>query len=134
MAASANRARAREALFLRLAFERRNHEEAVRFLGLQDPKVLYSLYRDEPDLLCYSKGMAEKERNNPSRVDHVILVLSGKGGVGKSTVTRQIALGLVEEGKKVGILDIDLCGPSIPHMFSLTGRDVRQGTDGWIPV
>ncbi|XP_019858281.1 PREDICTED: cytosolic Fe-S cluster assembly factor NUBP2-like [Amphimedon queenslandica] len=72
----------------------------------------------------------EKERNNLSRVDHVILVLSGKGGVGKSTVTRQIALGLVEEGKKVGILDIDLCGPSIPHMFSLTGRDVHQGTDG----
>uniref|UniRef100_A0A1X7T5T8 Cytosolic Fe-S cluster assembly factor NUBP2 homolog n=1 Tax=Amphimedon queenslandica TaxID=400682 RepID=A0A1X7T5T8_AMPQE len=34
----------------------------------------------------------------------------------------------------VGILDIDLCGPSIPHMFSLTGRDVHQGTDGWIPV
>ena len=43
----------------------------------------------------------ERERNNLSRVDHVILVLSGKGGVGKSTVTRQIALGLVEEGKKV---------------------------------
>ncbi|XP_019856723.1 PREDICTED: cytosolic Fe-S cluster assembly factor NUBP2-like, partial [Amphimedon queenslandica] len=76
----------------------------------------------------------EREQNNLSRVDHVILVLSGKGGVGKSTVTRQIALGLVEEGKKVGILDIDLCGPSIPHMFSLTGRDVHQGTDGWIPV
>uniref|UniRef100_A0A1X7SH89 Uncharacterized protein n=1 Tax=Amphimedon queenslandica TaxID=400682 RepID=A0A1X7SH89_AMPQE len=55
-------------------------------------------------------------------------------GVSKNTVTRQIALGLVEEGKKVGILDIDLCGPSIPHMFSLTGRDVLQGTDGWIPV
>uniref|UniRef100_A0A1X7ST45 Uncharacterized protein n=1 Tax=Amphimedon queenslandica TaxID=400682 RepID=A0A1X7ST45_AMPQE len=56
----------------------------------------------------------EREQNNLSRVDHVILVLSGKGGVGKSTV---------------GILDIDLCGPSIPHMFSLTGRDVHQGTD-----
>ena len=49
-------ARAREASILRLAFYTRDHGEAVRFLGLQDPKVLYSLYRDhdEPDLLYYS--------------------------------------------------------------------------------
>ena len=50
-----------------------------------------------------------KKRNNLSRVGHIILVLSGKGGVGKSTVTRQIALGLVEEGKKVRECCLFIC-------------------------
>ncbi|KAL4240476.1 Nucleotide-binding protein 2 [Mactra antiquata] len=69
-----------------------------------------------------------------STVRHVILVLSGKGGVGKSTVATQIALGLKHAGKKVGLLDVDLCGPSIPKMFNLEGSDVHQCPEGWLPV
>ena len=53
-----------------------------------------------------------------SGVKRTILVLSGKGGVGKSTVAAQLALTFQQDGKKVGILDIDLCGPSIPKMFA----------------
>eukprot|EP00051_Salpingoeca_urceolata_P004990 m.69447 g.69447 ORF g.69447 m.69447 type:complete len:272 (+) comp13988_c1_seq2:217-1032(+) len=69
------------------------------------------------------------------RIKHVILVLSGKGGVGKSTMSCQIALSLATAGKKVGLLDTDLCGPSIPRMLGLEGRDVHQGADGgWAPV
>lgn len=60
----------------------------------------------------------------------MILVLSGKGGVGKSTLTAQLAQGLVEEGKKVGILDVDLCGPSIPRMLGLQGADIHQSSSG----
>lgn len=67
-------------------------------------------------------------------VNHILLVLSGKGGVGKSTVTTQIALSLVEAGKKVGVLDVDLCGPSIPRMFGVEGKDIYQSTQGWVPV
>ncbi|ELU05787.1 hypothetical protein CAPTEDRAFT_152351 [Capitella teleta] len=67
-------------------------------------------------------------------VKHIILVLSGKGGVGKSTVSSQLAAGLVKSGKKVGLLDIDLCGPSIPRMMNLEGRDVHQCSQGWVPV
>ncbi|XP_002160567.1 cytosolic Fe-S cluster assembly factor NUBP2 homolog isoform X1 [Hydra vulgaris] len=67
-------------------------------------------------------------------IKHIYLVLSGKGGVGKSTVATQIALGLVNEGKKVGILDVDLCGPSVPHMLNLKGKDVHQCSEGWVPV
>lgn len=63
-------------------------------------------------------------------MNHVILVLSGKGGVGKSTVTIQLALGLVKAGKRVGILDVDLCGPSIPRMLGLNGSDVHQSSSG----
>ncbi|XP_072385888.1 cytosolic Fe-S cluster assembly factor Nubp2 homolog [Diabrotica undecimpunctata] len=67
-------------------------------------------------------------------VKHIILVLSGKGGVGKSTVSTQLSLVLTEKGYKVGILDIDLCGPSIPYLLQLEGKDVHQANEGWIPV
>jgi Mrp family chromosome partitioning ATPase len=57
-----------------------------------------------------------------SGVKHKLLVLSGKGGVGKSTVSAQLALTLAEQGHNVGLLDIDLCGPSIPRMMGLEGH------------
>ncbi|KAF9961376.1 Nucleotide-binding protein 2 [Mortierella alpina] len=67
-------------------------------------------------------------------VKHIILVMSGKGGVGKSSVTTQLALSLTARGKTVGVLDIDLCGPSIPRMLGLDGRGVHQSSAGWVPV
>nr|CAI5828175.1 unnamed protein product [Callosobruchus analis] len=67
-------------------------------------------------------------------IKHIILVLSGKGGVGKSTVSTQLALTLKEKGYKVGLLDIDLCGPSIPYLLQLEGKDVHQAEGGWVPV
>jgi len=69
-----------------------------------------------------------------SSVSHVILVLSGKGGVGKSTVATQLACGLASLGKKVGLLDVDICGPSIPQMLNLKGKDIHQCSEGWVPV
>eukprot|EP00038_Savillea_parva_P025086 m.46172 g.46172 ORF g.46172 m.46172 type:complete len:273 (-) comp6727_c0_seq2:122-940(-) len=69
-----------------------------------------------------------------SGVQHIILVLSGKGGVGKSTVATQIATALVRHGKKVGLLDVDLCGPSIPRMLGLSEGTVHQCSEGWVPV
>lgn len=72
--------------------------------------------------------------DNLSSVGKIILVLSGKGGVGKSTIAVQVALSLKELGKKVGILDVDLCGPSIPHMLGLKDRDIHQSDEGWAPV
>eukprot|EP01062_Namystynia_karyoxenos_P021981 TRINITY_DN18403_c0_g4_i1.p1 TRINITY_DN18403_c0_g4~~TRINITY_DN18403_c0_g4_i1.p1 ORF type:complete len:314 (+),score=89.46 TRINITY_DN18403_c0_g4_i1:95-1036(+) len=67
-------------------------------------------------------------------VKHVVIVLSGKGGVGKSTVACQLALALSAEGRRVGVLDVDLCGPSVPKILGVEGQDVRQGEAGWIPV
>jgi Mrp family chromosome partitioning ATPase len=54
-----------------------------------------------------------------------IMVLSGKGGVGKSTVSTGLALALAAKGKKVGILDIDITGPNIPKMLGLEGIDLH---------
>jgi len=67
-------------------------------------------------------------------VKKIILVLSGKGGVGKSTVTTQLALSAQQKGLKVGVLDIDLCGPSIPRMLGVHGKEVHQHDQGWLPV
>ncbi|PIO28986.1 Cytosolic Fe-S cluster assembly factor nubp2 [Aquarana catesbeiana] len=77
---------------------------------------------------------SEGESNNLAGVRHIILVLSGKGGVGKSTISTEIALALRHVGKKVGILDVDLCGPSIPRMLNVHNKDVHQCEGGWVPV
>ncbi|SCW03462.1 LAFE_0G10968g1_1 [Lachancea fermentati] len=69
-----------------------------------------------------------------SNVKHILLILSGKGGVGKSSVTTQLALTLAGLGKKVGVLDIDLTGPSLPRMFGMEGQSVYQSSEGWVPV
>ncbi|XP_075422351.1 cytosolic Fe-S cluster assembly factor NUBP2 isoform X1 [Ascaphus truei] len=74
------------------------------------------------------------ERGNLAGVRHIVLVLSGKGGVGKSTISTELALALRHAGKKVGILDVDLCGPSIPRMLNAQDKDVHQCDSGWVPV
>ena len=73
-------------------------------------------------------------RNSLSDVSHVILVLSGKGGVGKSTVSTQVAQALSSRGYDVGLLDVDICGPSVPRMAGVVGRTVHQSQRGWEPV
>jgi Mrp family chromosome partitioning ATPase len=67
-------------------------------------------------------------------VSNIVLILSGKGGVGKSSVTLQLALSLSQQGKNVGILDIDLTGPSIPRLLGLEAEKVTQAPGGWLPV
>jgi Mrp family chromosome partitioning ATPase len=67
-------------------------------------------------------------------IRNIVLVLSGKGGVGKSSITTQLALTLSLQGHSVGVLDIDLTGPSIPRFFGIEGQKVRQAPGGWIPV
>lgn len=68
------------------------------------------------------------------KIRHILLVLSGKGGVGKSSVTTQTALTLCNMGFKVGVLDIDLTGPSLPRMFGLEAKSIMQSKEGWLPV
>ena len=57
-----------------------------------------------------------------SHVGKVIAVMSGKGGVGKSSVTSMLAVSLMRQGYKVGVLDADITGPSIPKIFGVTAR------------
>ena len=71
--------------------------------------------------------------NPNSRVKKVIAVVSGKGGVGKSTVTAMLAVSMARRGKKVGILDADITGPSIPRAFGLHGQLTGDG-EAMIPA
>ena len=63
----------------------------------------------------------QEELNIYSEIGHVIGVVSGKGGVGKSMVTASLANLLAARGYRVGIMDADITGPSIPRMYGLTG-------------
>lgn len=67
-------------------------------------------------------------------IKHIALVLSGKGGVGKSSATTQLALSLSMQGHSVGVLDVDLTGPSIPRFFGIENSKVTQAPGGWLPV
>ena len=63
-----------------------------------------------------------------SHVKHKLVVMSGKGGVGKSTVAVNLALSLAAEGHRVGILDLDMHGPDVPKLLGIEDREL--GTDG----
>ena len=71
--------------------------------------------------------------NEYNDIKHVIAVVSGKGGVGKSAVTSMLAVELARKGYKVGILDADITGPSIPKAFGVTGR-AMQNEIGVLPA
>jgi len=68
------------------------------------------------------------------RIKQKIVVLSGKGGVGKSTVAVNLAAALMMSGKRVGLLDIDIHGPSIPTMLGLEREKIQGSEDGLLPI
>ena len=73
---------------------------------------------------CPSGAAAESQKTQAqqlSNIKNVIVVMSGKGGVGKSSFSSLIAIALQKMGKKVGILDGDITGPSIPKLFGVKG-------------
>ncbi|MEJ2704736.1 MAG: Mrp/NBP35 family ATP-binding protein [Sedimentisphaerales bacterium] len=79
---------------------------------------------------------AEQEhiRRRIKQIKRKILILSGKGGVGKSTVAVNLAVSLTLSGKSVGLLDIDIHGPSIPKILNLEGRRVQSVEDALLPI
>ncbi len=89
---------------------------------------------------CSANCSSREEKNsllidaNPlSEVKHIVGVVSGKGGVGKSLVTSMLAVLLQREGYKVGILDADITGPSIPQAFGMHHLEVYGDDNGMIP-
>ena len=74
-----------------------------------------------PDLGMRKKPAAPEDKRIPG-VDRLIAIASGKGGVGKSTVSANLAVALAASGKRVGLLDADVYGPSQPRMMGISGR------------
>ncbi len=77
-------------------------------------------------------GQNEALKNQMGRIKQKLLVMSGKGGVGKSTVSVNLALSLAQAGHKVGLLDIDLHGPSIPTLLGMQGQKLMAEADNSI--
>ena len=86
----------------------------------------------------YRKPVAEKPASPLPGVKNIIGISSGKGGVGKSTVAANIAISLAMKGYKVGLLDADIFGPSMPKMFGVEGETLymvnKEGRDWIEPV
>ena len=85
---------------------------------------------------CSSHPQADENKlsRNMSQIGNKILVLSGKGGVGKSTVAVNIAYELAGKGFSVGLLDIDLHGPSVPRMAGLAGKKCQGTETEFLPI
>ena len=81
-----------------------------------------------------AKKLNEQLKDNMSRIKHKILVLSNKGGVGKSSVAVNLACSLSEKGYKVGILDADLHGPSVAKMLGFEGKRLQGSPEGILPM
>ncbi len=75
------------------------------------------------------QGDATAVKESLPGVKHIIAVASGKGGVGKSTVSANLAVALASQGLKVGLCDCDLYGPSIAHMFGVSNHELRSDSD-----
>jgi len=73
-----------------------------------------------------------KLRARMDRVKHKVAVMSGKGGVGKSLVTVNLAAALAAQGKRVGVLDADIHGPTVPKMLGMKGAQLEASTEGGI--
>jgi len=76
----------------------------------------------------------EKLHVRMGKIKHKIAVISGKGGVGKSTVTVNLAAAFAKKAYATGILDADIHGPSVPRLLGLTGQQVKVGPPGVFPV
>jgi len=73
-------------------------------------------------------------RENLSRIKHIIMVMSGKGGVGKSTVSTNLAYSLALKGSRVGIMDVDIHGPNVPKMLGIEDKQFGGTEEAIEPV
>jgi len=84
--------------------------------------------------MAQGKKLDNQLKDNMSKIKHKILVLSNKGGVGKSSVAVNLACSLSEKDYKVGILDADLHGPSVAKMLGFEGKRLQGSPEGILPM
>lgn len=90
-------------------------------------------YSDDAKVVQQITEQMRVVHNRMAGVRHKLVVMSGKGGVGKSMTTVNLALALARAGNRVGILDVDLNGPCVPQMLGMRGKGLDITADGALP-
>jgi len=93
-----------------------------------------SMTEDERKQVLNNRKRSLPKLNTMNKIERVFSVMSGKGGVGKSSVTAMLAVEFARQGHKVGILDADITGASIPKLFGLPPGGLRGGDLGILPA
>ena len=103
--------------------------------GVKEVKITFGAMSEEERRKVLGNAQPQLPKLNQfNHIKKVIAVLSGKGGVGKSSVAALLACELARAGKKVGILDADITGPSIPRLFGLPAGGLRGSDQGILPA
>ncbi|MGH7231692.1 MAG: P-loop NTPase [Nitrospiraceae bacterium] len=103
--------------------------------GEKDLKAILSKlqYADDAKVVQQITEQMRQVQARMAGIQHKLVVMSGKGGVGKSMTTVNLALAFARQGARVGVLDVDLNGPCVPRMLGMTGRTLTITPDGAIP-
>jgi ATP-binding protein involved in chromosome partitioning len=103
--------------------------------GIGKVMIVATAHSDKPPPdLKPSKPAAPAGPQRIPGVDHIIAIASGKGGVGKSTVSANLACALAQQGRRVGLLDADVYGPSQPRMLGVSGRPASPDGKTILPM
>jgi Mrp family chromosome partitioning ATPase len=103
--------------------------------GVKEVAITFGEMSEAERQAVFASGKPELPKLNTfNRVNQVVAVMSGKGGVGKSTVTALLACEFARRKMKVGILDADITGPSIPKLFGLPAGGLRGSKQGILPA
>ncbi len=106
----------------------------MKVAGVTEVAITLGSMTDEERKAVFGKAAPQLPKLNQfNKIDNMIAIMSGKGGVGKSSLTAMLATALTNRCQKVGVLDADITGPSIPKLFGLPVGGVRSGAQGLLP-
>jgi ATP-binding protein involved in chromosome partitioning len=90
-------------------------------------------YTDDAKVIQQITAQMRQVQTRMAGIRHKLVVMSGKGGVGKSMTTVNLALAFARAGHRVGLLDVDLNGPCVPRMLGMHGQSLTMTVDGALP-
>ncbi len=115
--------------------ERDTRAALMALPGVKDVSIKFGAMTEAEKQAIFSRGKPELPKLNKfNQISKVVAVMSGKGGVGKSSITALLASELARRKQRVGILDADITGPSIPKLFGLRSGGLRGSAQGILPA